>query len=57
MSKGLLLIGGILGIAALLAVQMLALYVLARLVLVVISFVPMVGKKHRNPDRDHSNLP
>ena len=57
MSKALVLIGGFLGIAALIAVQLLALYFIARLVLIVASCVPMVGKKHRHPDRNRSNLP
>jgi hypothetical protein len=45
----------ILGIAALLAVNALALYAIYRIVMVTVSFIPAIGKKHRHGDWDRLN--
>jgi hypothetical protein len=44
------LLGGIVGIAALLALLALALYLLWRLAMVVVSFIPTIGKKHKHAE-------
>ena len=46
---------GLAMIAALMAVQLLALYLISRLVLMAVSFVPMIGRKHRHKDWDRRN--
>ena len=53
--KVLQLLGGFAMLAALLAIEALALYVLARIVLIAVSYVPMVGRKHRHDDWDRLN--
>ena len=55
MTRVLLTVAGFAMIAAFLAIQALVLYVIARIVLVAVSFVPMIGKKHRHPDWDRLN--
>jgi hypothetical protein len=49
------LAAGVVFIAGLIAVQLLALYVLARIVLIAISYVPMIGKRHRHADWERLN--
>ena len=45
----------VLSIAALLALNALALYAAYRLVIVAVSFIPAIGKKHRHGDWDRLN--
>lgn len=49
------LIAGLAMIAALLALNALALYVIWRFTMIVVSFVPMIGKRHRHPEWDRLN--
>ena len=49
------LIFGFAIIAALIAAQLLALYLISRVVLIAVSFVPMIGRKHRHKDWDTIN--
>lgn len=42
------ILGGLAMIAGLLAVQLLVLHLIARLVLIAVSFVPLIGKRHRH---------
>jgi hypothetical protein len=44
------LIGGFAAIAGLLALHALALYLIWWIVMFAVSFVPMVGNKHKHPD-------
>lgn len=53
--KVLQLLAGFVMIAALLAIQALALYVLARIVLIAVSRMPMIGRKHRHDGWDRLN--
>ena len=46
---------GLVMIAGLIAVQLLALWLLARVVLYAVSFVPLVGRKHRHNEWDDLN--
>jgi hypothetical protein len=46
------IIGGFVGIAGLLAFLALALYVVWWIVLIVVSFLPIIGKKHKHRDWD-----
>ena len=48
MTTFLQMLGGLAIIAGLLFVQALALYLIARLVLIAVSFVPLIGKRHRH---------
>jgi hypothetical protein len=49
------ILGGLAIIAGLLIIQALALYLIARLVLIAVSFVPLVGKRHRHSRWDSLN--
>lgn len=49
------LLGGVLGIAVLLTLHALAIYAIWRIVMIVISFVPMIGRRHRHRDWDRLN--
>lgn len=55
MTNVLHLLGGLAMIAGLLFVQALALYLVARLVLIGVSFVPLIGKRHRHSRWDSLN--
>ena len=44
--------GGLLAIALLLAIAALALYAIWRVVMVVVAWVPMIGRRHRHRDWD-----
>jgi hypothetical protein len=46
------MLGGLVGIAGLLALLALALYVIWWIVMVVVSFLPIIGKKHKHRDWD-----
>jgi ABC-type proline/glycine betaine transport system permease subunit len=45
----------VLGIAGLLTLNALALYAIYRVVMVTVSFIPAIGKKHRHRDWDRLN--
>lgn len=45
----------VLGIAGLLTLNALALYGIYRVVMVTVSFIPTIGKKHRHRDWDRLN--
>jgi hypothetical protein len=53
--KALYFLFGLVMIAALIAVQLFAFYLVAQLVLYVVSFVPLIGRKHRHKDFDQLN--
>jgi hypothetical protein len=57
LTKVLQILGGIVFIAGLLAVQALVLYLIARAVLMIFRCVPLVGKRHRHRDWDRLNPP
>lgn len=44
------LLGGIVGIAGLLAFLALAFYLLWRLAMIVVSFIPTIGRKHKHAE-------
>lgn len=46
------ILGGFIGIAGLLALLALALYAVWWMVMIVVSFLPVLGKKHKHPDWD-----
>ena len=46
----------VLGIASLLMLNALAFYVIYRIVMMTVSFIPAIGKKHRHGDWDRLNL-
>lgn len=45
----------VLGIASLLMLNALAFYVIYRIVMMTVSFIPAIGKKHRHRDWDRLN--
>jgi len=45
----------VLGIAGLLMLNALAFYVIYRIVMMTVSFIPAIGKKHRHRDWDRLN--
>jgi hypothetical protein len=49
------IVGAILGIACLLALNALALYAIYRVAMAAVSFFPVIGKKHRHRDWDRLN--
>ncbi len=49
------MLAGLAMIAGLLIVQALALYLVARLVLIGVSFVPLIGRRHRHSGWDSVN--
>lgn len=55
MTNVLQMLVGLAIIAGLLIVQALALYLIARLVLIAVSFVPLIGKPHRHSQWDSFN--
>ena len=55
MSAVLSLLGGLVGIALLLGAMALVLYLMWWLVMIVVSFIPIVGKRHRHPDWERLN--
>ena len=55
MSRGLQVVLGLGSIAGLLALQALALYLIWWVVMIVVSFVPAIGRKHRHRDWDRLN--
>jgi len=54
-SRGLQVVLGLGSIAGLLALQALALYLIWWVVMIVVSFVPAIGRKHRHRDWDRLN--
>ena len=55
MSRGLQVVLGLGSIAGLLALQALVLYLIWWVVMIVVSFVPTIGRKHRHRDWDRLN--
>ena len=55
MSRGLQVVLGLGSIAGLLALQALVLYLIWWIVMIVVSFVPTIGRKHRHRDWDRLN--
>jgi ABC-type lipoprotein release transport system permease subunit len=44
------LLGGIVGIAGLLALLAVGFYLLWRIAMIAVSFIPAIGKKHKHPE-------
>ena len=55
MSRGQQVVLGLGSIAGLLALQALVLYLIWWIVMIVVSFVPTIGRKHRHRDWDRLN--
>ena len=55
MNAAVQLLAGLLMIAALLALTALVLYILWNVAMIVVSFVPMLGKRHRHSAWDRLN--
>ncbi len=51
------LLGGIVGIAGLLPLLALAFYLLWRIAMIVVSFIPTIGQKHKHADWERLQKP